>query len=172
MADQSPPQWRLADFVLVELVILVLLWVLAVAIGGASALPWTTSAERVGGENQGATTAAENFVDAFLNVDHRHVDADADRVIALSTDPFRKQFSDNATDLRIAVVNSQSVAKGTVRAAGVELAGGDFARVLIAADAVVTSRSTQGPKRSHYRFVVSVQKVKGRWLVSNLAEDR
>jgi Mce-associated membrane protein len=172
VTEQSPTRWRLTDFVLVELVVLGLLSVLAVAIGGASALPWTTTAERNGATNRDAVVAAERLVNAFLDVDHRHVDEDAKKVLAASTDPFRQQFAINATDLRIAVVSSQSVSRGTIRAAGVERVDGSTARVLVAADTVVTSRATKRPKRSHHRFVVSVREVDGRWLASNLAEER
>lgn len=160
------------DFVLAELVVLALLWSIALAIGGAGALPWKTEAERVGGTNRDAAAAAERFVKIFLDVDYRHVDEDAKRVIAESTSPFRGQFAVNATDLRIAVVGAQSVTTGTVRAAGVEQADSKAARVLVAADAVVRSRLAKAPKRSHYRFVVSLVNVEGRWLVSNLAEER
>jgi hypothetical protein len=160
------------DFVLAELVALVLLAVVAVAIGGASALPWTTEAERVGGTNRDAAAAAERFVKIFLDVDYRHVDENAKQVLAVSTSPFRGQFAVNTTDLRIAVVGAQSVTTGTVRAAGVERAGSQSARVLVAADAVVRSRLAKSPKRSHYRFVVSLANVEGRWLVSNFAEER
>ena len=160
------------DFVLAELVTLALLSVIAVAIGGASALPWQTEAERVGQTNRDAAMAAERFVKIFLDVDYRRVDENAKQVIGVSTSPFRGQFAVNATDLRIAVTGAQSVTTGTVRAAGVEWADGKSARVLVAADAVVRSRLAKSPKRSHYRFIVSLAKVEGRWLVSNLAEER
>jgi Mce-associated membrane protein len=172
VTDPSPTRWRLLDFVLAELVALALLSVLAVAVGGARALPWTTRAEREGATNRDVAVAAEQMVDAFLDVDHRRVDRDTRRVISLTTTPFRQQYSINATDLRIAVVNSQSVSTGTVRAAGVESIEGGAARVLVAADTLVTSRATKTPKRSHYRFVVMLRDVKGQWLVSNLAEQR
>lgn len=160
------------DFVLVELVALVLLSVIAVAVGGARALPWTTDAERSGGTQRAVTAAAERFVETFLDIDHRRVDQDSKQIQALTTSPFRGQFTVNSTDLRIAVVRAQSVTTGTVRAAGVERADGRSARVLVAADAVVRSRLTKAPKRSHYRFVVSLAKVDGRWLVSQFAEER
>ena len=160
------------DFVLAELVTLALLSVIAVAIGGASALPWQTEAERVGETNRDVAVAAERFVKIFLDVDYRRVDENAKQVIGVSTSPFRGQFAVNATDLRIAVTGAQSVTTGTVRAAGVEWADGKSARVLVAADAVVRSRLAKSPKRSHYRFIVSLAKVEGRWLVSNLAEER
>jgi Mce-associated membrane protein len=165
-------RWRPVDFVLAELVTLALLSVIAVAIGGASALPWQTEAERVGQTNRDAAMAAERFVKIFLDVDYRRVDENAKEVIGVSTSPFRGQFAVNATDLRIAVTGAQSVTTGTVRAAGVEWADSKSARVLVAADAVVRSRLAKSPKRSHYRFIVSLAKVEGRWLVSNLAEER
>lgn len=160
------------DLILAELVVLALLSAVAVTVGGASALPWKTEAERVGGTNRDAAVAAERFVKTFLDVDFRRVDENAKHVIALSTSPFRGQFAVNATDLRIAVVGAQSVTTGTVRAVGVEGADSRSARVLVAADAVVRSRLAKTPKRSHYRFVVSLANVEGRWLVSNFAEER
>jgi len=172
VTEQPSPRWRLLDFVLAELVALALVSVLAVAVGGALALPWTTRAEQVGATNRAVAVAAERMVKAFLDVDYRQVDRDARRVMELTTAPFRQQYSINATDLRIAVVNDQSVTTGTVRAAGVEVVDRGSARVLVAADAVVRSGGAKDPKRSHYRFVVMLQSVKGRWLVSNLAEQR
>jgi len=162
VAEEPSTRWRLLDFVLVELIALALLSAFAVAIGGARALPWTTAAERDGARFQGASVAAE-------------------RVRALTTNPFRAQYSLNATDLRVAAVQARSVSRGTVRAVGVNQVAEDAASVLVAADTVVTSSRTKGRKATRdcprdgascgrHRFLVSLQRVDGRWLMADLAE--
>lgn len=169
------------DFALVELIALALLSVLAVAIGGARALPWTTTAERDGRANSEASAAAADGVKAFLNVDYRNMDGGSDKVLRLSTNPFRAQYSLNATDLRVAAMQAHSVSRGTIRAVAANRVDGDTASVLVAADTIVTSTQTKtrrasrtcprdGSRCDHHRFVVSVQRVNGRWLMSDLAE--
>jgi hypothetical protein len=181
VAEEPSTRWRLLDFVLVELIALALLSAFAVAIGGARALPWTTAAERDGARFQGASVAAERAVQAFLTVDYRDLDAEAGRVRALTTNPFRAQYSLNATDLRVAAVQARSVSRGTVRAVGVNQVAEDAASVLVAADTVVTSSRTKGRKATRdcprdgascgrHRFLVSLQRVDGRWLMADLAE--
>jgi hypothetical protein len=169
------------DFVLVELIALTLLSVLGVAIGGARALPWTTAAERDGNAVRAVSSAAERGVVAFLDVDYRDMDGGSDKVIKLSANPFRAQYSQNATDLRVAAIQAQSVARGTIRAVGMNRINGDTADALIAADTVVTSSNTKnlkatrscprdGARCARYRFLVSLVRVDGTWLMSDLAE--
>lgn len=59
-------RWRFSDALLAELLALVVLLTLAVALWGARALPWTTSAEQFGNDNHDATAAAQRAVLAFL----------------------------------------------------------------------------------------------------------
>jgi Mce-associated membrane protein len=168
--DPKPAAWRLLDFVLIELILIAALWALAVAIGGAAALPWQTDAERVGHTNRAVAAAAEHGVETFLDVDFRRVDKDSDDVMKLSTNPFREQYYNAATDLRIAAMNARSVSTGKVRSVGVSSATENTATVLVAADTVVTSARAKGPTRGHYRFIVTLQKLDGAWLMSGLAE--
>lgn len=166
----SRPAWRLLDLVLIELIVVAFLWAIAVAVAGAAALPWQTDAERISDTNRAVADAAEQGVETFLDVDFRRVDQDSNDVMKLSTDPFRGQYRDSATDLRIAAVNAQSVSTGTSRAVGVSSANESNATVLVAADTVVTSARAKAPKRGHYRFVVTLRKVGPTWLMSGLAE--
>jgi len=181
VADQPPTRWRLVDFVLLELIALTLLSLLAVAIGGARALPWTTAAERDGKTVREVSSAAERGVEAFLKVDYRDMDSGSDKVRRLSTDPFRAQYALNATDLRIAAIQAHSVTRGTIRAVGVNRIHGGTATAVVAADTVVISTNTKnvkatrscpedGARCNRYRFLVSLKRVGDAWLMSDLAE--
>ena len=181
MGVAEPGRWRLTDFVLAELVVLTILSAVAVAFGGARALPWTTAAERDADANSAVAAAAERSVSAFLDVDYRDIDNRSDRVIKLSTGGFRQEYSDRATDLRIATQRAQSVTTGTIRAVGVHGVEGRQANAVVAADTVVTSTATRklkasrscphdGARCDRYRFLVTLTRVGDRWLMSDLAE--
>src|SRR5690606_19550523 len=106
-------------------VAVLLLAALAVGIGGAKALPWKTDALRNSVDNAAVAAAAEEAVDAFLDVDYRVIDERSARVRDLTTGVFRQQYSIRATDLRIATMRARSVTNGTIRAVGVRRVSGD-----------------------------------------------
>lgn len=177
----APGRWRFSDVLLAELAAIVVLLALAVAIWGARALPWTTSAEQVGADNHDATAAAQKAVLTFLDVDYRTIDDHAQRVIDLSTTPFRDQFAYGSTDLRIATVQARSVSEATVRTIGLKQVTDNTAEVLVGADTVLRTTATRnrkatetcphaGARCNRYRFAVTLKHVDDRWLLSNLAE--
>jgi Mce-associated membrane protein len=162
-------------------VALVLLGVLAVAIGGARVLPWKTEALRASDANRAVAAAAEKGVDAFLTVDYRDIDDRSARVMELSTGAFRQQYGIRATDLRIATMQARSVTNGTIRAVGVHRVSGDRATVAVAADTVVSSTATRklkatkscpksGVRCDRFRFLVTMERVEDEWLMADLAE--
>jgi Mce-associated membrane protein len=179
--DVPTTRWRLTDLVLAEIVTIVLLLTCAVAVFGARALPWTTSAERTGDDQHEATAAAQRAVLAFLEVDYRHIDDDTQAVIELSTSPFRNQYAFGSTDLRVATMRAKSVSTATIRTIGVKDVKGDKARLLVGADSVLRTTATRrqkptkscphtGAECNRYRFLVTLTRVDDRWLLSNLAE--
>ena len=181
MTDRPVGRWRLADVALAQLVVLAVVAVLAVAIGGVRVLPWKSDVVRNSTENRAVAEAAENGVDAFLDVDYRDIDDRSARVLDLSTGIFRQQYSDRATDLRIATMRARSVATGTIRAVGVHRVSGGTATAVVAADSVLSSTATKklkptkacpraGVRCTHYRFLVTLTKVGETWLMSDLAE--
>lgn len=184
MSEPTPPtpaRWQLADLVLAEVAIAVLLMTTAVALLGARALPWMTSAERAGIATHAATAAAERSVKAFLDLDYRTIDEDTQDVIDLSTAPFRDQYAFESTDLRVATVRVKSVSKATIRAVGVRQIAGDRARLLVGVDTVLRTTATTGVKPTRacpqtgarcnrYRFLVTLHQVDDRWLLADLSE--
>lgn len=179
--DSPSTRWRFADLLLAELVIVTVLAALAVAVWGAAALPWTTSAERDSKAYRGAATAAERGVLAFLNVDYRTIDQRSNAVIKLSTGAFRDEYTFGSTDLRIGAMRAKSVSKGTIRALAVKDVKGYVARVLVGAESVLRNTATKdakatsacphaGARCDRYRFLVTLTEVNGTWLMSGLAE--
>jgi Mce-associated membrane protein len=182
--SDSPPsrRWRVTDLVLAELVVAVFLMAVAVAIFGARALPWTTAAERAGDDQRAATSAAQRAVQAFLEVDYRHIDDDTQAVIDLSTSPFRNEYAYGSTDLRVATMRAKSVSTATIRTIGLKDLHGDTARLLVGADTVLRTTATRiqnatkscphaGADCNRYRFLVTLTRNDDdRWLLSNLAE--
>jgi Mce-associated membrane protein len=174
-------RWRFTDLLLAELLIGALLLSTAVAIWGARALPWTTSAEQFGQDNHAATEAAQRAVSAFLSVDYRSIDKHSREVIDLSTAPFREQYASGSTDLRIATMRARSVSTATIRAVGLKDLKGETARLLVGADTVLRTTATRknkatkncphaGARCNRYRFLVTLVRSGDRWLLSNLAE--
>jgi len=163
------------------MVVLALLAALALAIGGARALPWKTDALRNSTENRAVAAAAKNGVRAFLDIDYRDIDGRSARVLDLSTGLFRQQYADRTTDLRIATTRARSVSRGTIRAVGVHRVNRDTATAVVAADAVLSSTATRnlkptkscpraGVRCQHYRFLVTLTRAENTWLMSDLAE--
>lgn len=181
VADRPSGRWRLPDVALAQMVVLTLLAALAVAVGGARVLPWKTDALRNSTDNRAVAAAAESGVDAFLDVDYRDIDRRSARVLERSTGLFRQQYSDRATDLRIATTRARSVSRGTIRAVGVHRVNRDTATAVVAADTVLSSTATRklkptkscpraGVRCQHYRFLVTLARVQDTWLMSDLAE--
>ena len=129
-----------------------------------------SAAEDVRAEDRAALDAATRETLNWASVDYRKVDDFVTTVKEGATGKFLQQFEQSETALRTLIDQNQSVQVPTIPKDGAALLErrGNEARVLIVMDANVTNKSTKTPQPRQYRLQVTVSKVKGRWLTSNL----
>jgi Mce-associated membrane protein len=122
------------------------------------------------------TTAARKVTLAFLDVDYRDMDPRVEKVLALATGEFKKQYQATKVNLVAAAREGESTSTGTVRYVGISDIDADAAVVFVAADSKVDNKvmreaRAKGQKpdeQRFYRFQLHFTKVGDRWLLDNL----
>jgi Mce-associated membrane protein len=104
----------------------------------------------------------------ITTLDHRSVEQDLQRVLALSTGNFREEFVAGTKDLTDLVVENKAVSTGEVLEAGIVTADSDSARVLVVADSTVSNSTTEEQQVRHYRMQLDLVRRGDRWLTSAL----
>jgi Mce-associated membrane protein len=104
----------------------------------------------------------------ITTLDHRSVEQDLQRVLALSTGNFRAEFVAGTKDLTDLVVQNKAVSTGEVLEAGIVTADSDSARVLVVADSTVSNSTTEEQQVRHYRMQLDLVRRGDRWLTSAL----
>ena len=104
----------------------------------------------------------------ITTLDHRTVEEDLDRVLALSTGSFRKEFVAGTKELTDLVVANQATSTGEVLEAGIVTSDADSARVLVVADSEVSNSSAEELPTRHYRMQLDLVRRGDRWLTSDL----
>jgi Mce-associated membrane protein len=117
----------------------------------------------------GMLVAARLQAKNFFSLDYRHADQDVEKVLALSTGKFKKDYASRRKEVVDGVVKKKLVVTATIPADGaaVELIDGDRGQVLVAVD-VTTGPVGGASTENRYRTRIFVTKVHGRWLVSDL----
>ena len=99
---------------------------------------------------------------------------DVDRIVAGATGDLRQRFAAQRPAEAAVLAQNKSRSRGTVLSAGLSRLspGTDTAQVVLAVDATVTTETKPGSPQSalkHYRMVMKLHRVDGRWLVSDVA---
>ena len=118
-----------------------------------------------------ALRAAHDFAVSFFTYDYRNVNAYFRRVEAASTGSFRSDFVSKEGTLKTVLASLKTVATGQVPdgGAGIFALADGKAVAFVAANLNASNAVTKnGQKR--YRVKLSLQKVKGAWLVSDFEE--
>jgi hypothetical protein len=118
-----------------------------------------------------ALRASHDFAVSFFTYDYRNVNAYFRRVEAASTGSFRSDFVSKEGTLKTVLASLKTVATGQVPdgGAGIFALADGKAVAFVAANLNATNAVTKnGQKR--YRVKLSLQKVKGAWLVSDFEE--
>lgn len=117
----------------------------------------------------GMLVAARQQAKNFFSLDYRHADADVDRVVALATGKFKREYSSRREEVIAGVTSKKLVVTATIprQGAAVELVDGDHGQVLVAVD-VSTGTLTGPTEENRYRARIVLTRVDGRWLVSDL----
>lgn len=108
--------------------------------------------------------AARELTEAFLEVDHRDMQPLVDRVLALATGDFEKQYRERRDELIEAARRNRSISRGEVVAIGVGDLDDDSAVVFVAADSEVQNTSTDGTRQPrYYRLKLHLVREDGAW---------
>jgi len=117
----------------------------------------------------GMLVAARQQAKNFFSLDYRHADADVDRVLALSTGKFKKEYASRRKEVIAGVTEKKLVVTASIPkdGAAVEFVDGSHGRVLVAVD-VSTGTLTGPTTENRYRARILLTRVDGRWLVSDV----
>jgi Mce-associated membrane protein len=119
----------------------------------------------------GMLVAARSEASNFFSLDYRHAGDDVDRVLALATGTFKKQYAARRSQVVASVATKKLVVTASIpkNGAAVEFFDSHHGRVLIAVDVSTTDTGTAGtPTVNRYRTRLLLTKVKSHWLVSGL----
>lgn len=124
-----------------------------------------------GGASLGMVVAAQQAATAFFSLDYRHVQDDVDAVLMLATGDFKKQYAEQSAGVVKDVTAKKLVTVATVPEDGlaVEHSLGDQGQVLVAIDVTKTQGSAK-PVVQRNRARITLSRIDGAWLVSNIQE--
>lgn len=112
--------------------------------------------------------AAREWTTDFLRVDHESMDPLVERVLAGTTDPFRKEYAASEEKLKSQARANESQATGKVLEVGVNELDGDRATLFVAADSEVSNKHTAKSQQRYYRIELTMVREGDRWLTSDL----
>ena len=141
-----------------------------------TAVPGKSRAEQADDRAVAVQSAATSVMKAFLDVDYRDMDPRVKKVLGLSTGTFRNQYQTASNDLKTQVQAARTVASSGILRVGIGDIDADTAVVYVAADTEVSNTAIEKEKaagqkvdgRRYYRFQLTMSKVGGRWLLSDL----
>jgi Mce-associated membrane protein len=119
-----------------------------------------------------ALAAARTEALHLTTISYRTATADLARILAGATGTLRAQFAAEQPHFADTLASDKSVSVGDVLAVGIVRSSGSTAQADVAVDATVTTTSNAGKAQSvlkHYRMVMRLVQVHGRWLVSDVA---
>ena len=121
---------------------------------------------------QAVAVAARSEALAVTTISYRTANADLNRILAGATGQLRAQFAEQTPHFADTLQPDKAVSKGDVLSVGVVSSSGSAAKAVVATDATVTTSPAGKRPQSvlkHYRMVMRLVKVHGRWLVSDIA---
>ena len=141
-----------------------------------TAVPGKSAAEKADDRSVAVQSAATRVMKAFLDVDYRDMDPRIEKVVGLSTGPFKNQYQTVASDLKSKAEQAKTVATGAVVRVAIGDIDDDTAVVYVAADSKVSNTETEQQKAQgqdangerSYRFQMTMKKVGDHWLLSDL----
>jgi Mce-associated membrane protein len=119
-------------------------------------------------------TAARQEAVNLTTISYTSAARDLDRIVAGATGGLRQQFEAQRAQFPAVLSRDKSVSRGWVLSAGlISLSDhNDAAQVAVATDATVSTTGGGTTPQSvvkHYRMVMKLQLVRGRWLVTDVA---
>ena len=150
-----------------------LLLAYAVAIATVAGLGWHDREVRAEEDARDeALTAAGESVEQILSYDYRSIEEDVDAAKELTTGALREQYDSTATSLLSQARQVRAIVQASVGSAGILTADAERAVVLLFVDQAtvkqVGAEAEPTTRIDQNRVRVTMSKVGGRWLVSEL----
>ncbi|MEZ0580798.1 hypothetical protein [Nocardioides sp. MH1] len=135
--------------------------------GTVQKMDLASEAEQVRAADQ--IEAATKMVNAFLNIQYQHVDANIAAVKALASGAFLKQYNHASDDLEKLTRRAKATQTGEVVWAGLVSGDKDSADVVLATNGTVSNKVTDFKEQARsYRLQLHLELVDGQWLTSDL----
>ena len=171
--------WRVVNFVLAALLALAVVAVIVIGVGGTRVLPGTSPADRAEKQYDTVAGVARSGMDAFLSVDYKDMEPLQDRLLAMSTGSFKKQYRAAMVNIKAAAEAARVVATPTVREVGINQIRNGRATAVVAADLVRKNKATKskaatkscphaGATCLYFRFTVQLTETDDGWKVSDV----
>lgn len=142
--------------------------VLLAAVTAAVVLVWELRSEReISTAAEQATAAAQQYAVTLTSLDGAKLDSNFAAVLDGATGEFKNMYSQSSAQLKSVLIDNKAAAKGTVVAAGVKSAT-DRVEVMLFVDQSVTNSANPEPRVDRSRIIMTMEKVDGRWLTSNV----
>ena len=142
---------------------------LIAAIATAAVFGWNLREERaVAAAGRDAVAAAQQYAVILTSVDASKLDENFAAVLDGATGEFKDMYSQSSAQLKTVLVDAKARADGKVLAAGVKSATPDKVEVMLFVDQAVTNTLNPEPRLDRSRIVMTMEKVDGRWLASDV----
>ena len=115
-----------------------------------------------------ALDAAKKFALTLCNTDASTVDKNFTELFNSSTEEFNDAHAAQAAKLRQLLIDKEVTAHGAIAEATVESATPTKVNVGLLVDQSVSNRDMPRPENEHTRLTMSMVKVNGRWLASDV----
>lgn len=115
-----------------------------------------------------ASSTAEKYALEFSTYDYRHIDEDFATILSRMTPSFRAEYEKTVPQLKALVTQLKSTASGTIQGVAVSSVSSKKAVALIFVDQKVSNTNLTTPRVDARRLHMTLQRVKGKWLMSEL----
>lgn len=115
-----------------------------------------------------ALAVAQQYAVVLTSVDAAHLDDNFAAVIDGATGQFKDMYSQSSAHLKRALLDNRAKAEGNVMAAGIRSATKDKVEVMLFVNQAVTNAANPQPRLDYSRILITMEKVNGRWLASNV----
>ncbi|MGC7196816.1 hypothetical protein [Mycobacteroides abscessus] len=115
-----------------------------------------------------ALAAAQEFANVMINVDSAKLDESSNKTLERSTGDFKQKYSESSTTLRQVMIENKAKATGVVVDSAVKSATPDKVEVLLFIDQAVSNVAIPDARMDRSRVQITMQKVDGRWLASDV----
>lgn len=135
----------------------------------AAVLAWDLRNQRVIDDaGQQALAAAQQYAVVLTSVDAAKLDSNFATVLDGATGEFKDMYSQSSAGLKQVLIDNKAQATGTVLAAGIKSATPERVEVMLFVDQAVTNALNPEPRLDRNRIIMTMEKINGRWLASNV----